>query len=82
MIDRAPDYAIFAGDYNVVLNPLQDTRNYLHVNNPHAMNELNSQISSLNLIDIWRDLNPDAKTYTLGCPKIAKSLNFLQLSCI
>ena len=64
MIDWAPHYAIFAGDYNVVLNPLQDTRNYLHVNNPHAMNELNSQISSLNLIDIWRDLNPDAKTYT------------------
>ena len=25
MIDWAPHYAIFAGDYNVVLNPLQDT---------------------------------------------------------
>ena len=37
IIDWAPDYSIFAGDFNVVLEPKMDTRNYLHVNNPQAM---------------------------------------------
>ena len=63
--DWAPDYSIFVGDYNVVVNPRKDTKNYLYVNNPNAMRELNNQISSYNLIDIWRDLHPDGQT-TLG----------------
>ena len=62
--DWAPDYSIFVGDYNVVINPKKDTKNYLHVNNPNAMRELNNQISTYNLIDIWRDLHPDDNTYT------------------
>ena len=59
-----PDYSIFAGDFNVVLDPKIDTKNYLHVNNPLAMQELKTQMQNFNLIDIWRELHPDEKKYT------------------
>ena len=64
ILDWAPDYSIFAGDFNLVLDPKLDTRNYLHVNNPRAMNELKFQIESFNLIDIWREMHPQTKTFT------------------
>ena len=64
IIDWKPDYSIFAGDFNVVLDPKIDTKNYLHVNNPQAMHELKRQMLNFNLVDIWRELHPDKKTYT------------------
>ena len=64
IIDWKPDYSIFAGDFNVVLDPKIDTKNYLHVNNPQAMQELKRQMQNFNLVDIWRELHPDKKTYT------------------
>ena len=64
IIDWAPDYSIFAGDFNVVLDPKLDTRNYLHVNNPQAMAELKSQMESFNLVDIWREMHPNDKIFT------------------
>ena len=33
IIDWSPDYSIFAGDFNLVLDPSKDTKNYL----PQAM---------------------------------------------
>ena len=62
--DWQPDYSIFAGDYNVVLDPKVDTKNYRHINNPLAMEALNEQIQQYNLVDIWRELNPDVKQFT------------------
>ena len=62
--DWNPDFSIFSGDFNVVLNPQKDTKNYLHVNNPHAMQALQNQIQQYNLIDIWRELHPDERKYT------------------
>ena len=58
IIDWRPDYSIFAGDYNVVLDPKIDTKNYLHINNPQAMQELKTQMQNYNLVDIWRELHP------------------------
>ena len=46
--DWQPDYSIFSGDYNVVLNPQIDTKNYQHVNNPQAMQALKDQIEQNN----------------------------------
>ena len=64
LIEWDPEFSIFVGDYNVVLDPQVDTKNYLHINNPNAMRELNQQIGSLNLVDIWRELHPGERTYT------------------
>ena len=60
----APEYSIFAGDYNVVLDQAKDTKNYLHINNPNASNALKDQISQLNLVDVWREMHPDDRTFT------------------
>ena len=38
--DWSPEFSIFAGDYNIALNPTLDTCNYLHDNNPNARREL------------------------------------------
>ena len=64
ILDWAPEYSIFAGDFNLVLDPNIDTKNYLHINNPNAMDELKSKMQTFNLIDIWRELHPSDRTYT------------------
>ena len=62
--DWKPDYSIFAGDYNLVLDPTIDAKNYQHVNNPQAAQALKNQIQNYNLKDIWRELHPDARIFT------------------
>ena len=62
--DWAPEFSIFAGDYNLVLDPRIDTKNYININNPQAMQELKSQMQTFNLVDIWRELHPNANIYT------------------
>ena len=62
--DWSPDFSIFAGDFNVVLDPSIDTKNYQQINNPNAMQALKDQIQQNNLIDIWRELHPHQRTYT------------------
>ena len=64
ILEWQPDYTICGGDFNLVLDPKIDTKNYLHINNPLARQELLKQIGMFNLVDIWRELNPDSKTYT------------------
>ena len=59
-----PDFSIFCGDFNVVLNPGIDTKNYMHINNPMAMEALKDQMQQNNLIDIWRELHPHDKIFT------------------
>ena len=48
-----PDFSIFSGDFNVVLDPALDTKNYQHDNNPLAREALKNQINQYNLIDVW-----------------------------
>ena len=59
-----PDFAIYAGDWNLVLNQNLDTKNYLHKNNLRARSELKNKMEYFSLIDVWRELNPSAKKYT------------------
>ena len=59
-----PDFSIFAGDFNIALDPVKDTKNYIHINNPQARQMLKSQMEQYNLIDIWREFNPDGKKFT------------------
>ena len=64
MKDWDPNFAIYVGDWNIVLNPDLDTFGYQHVNNPRARQELQTKINELELIDIFRNLNPTQKKYS------------------
>ena len=57
-------YCVLGGDWNLVLNSNIDTYNYVNVNNPKARDQVLEIISELNLVDIWRDHNPDFKKFT------------------
>ncbi|GFO02758.1 reverse transcriptase-like protein [Plakobranchus ocellatus] len=52
---------IIVGDWNLLLDPDMDGENYLHINNPRARAAMHKLIGNLNLIDVWRDENPEWK---------------------
>ena len=58
-----PDFSIFVGDFNVTLNPQKDNKNYLGDNNPQARNAIKDKMDEYNLIDIYRELNPDSSKF-------------------
>ena len=58
------EYYLFGGDWNLVLNPDIDTYNYVNVNNPKARDVVLDIIGELDLVDIWRDHNPELLNYT------------------
>ena len=57
-------HLILAGDWNLVLDPNLDYQNYKHINNPNAVEKVEEMIINLNITDIWRDLNVDARRFT------------------
>ena len=59
-----PDFAILAADWNIALDPTMDTLNYHNNNNPRARIELMDKMSELDLIDVYRELNPNVKNFT------------------
>ena len=65
MIEKwQPDYSIFLGDFNVTINHDLDNKNYINCNNPLARQSLRNKIEELELIDIWRELNPQEQRFT------------------
>ena len=58
------DYIVICGDLNLVMDPNLDCQNYKHLNNPKARNELLHIMSTYNLKDLYRELNPYTKRYT------------------
>lgn len=62
--DWQPDFSIFCGDFNLVLNQNFDTFNYKRENNIQARNTVLNAIQYYELVDIWRHNNPDKKKYT------------------
>ena len=59
-----PDFAVYGGDWNLVLNQNLDTKNYIHENNLQAKTELKNKMEYFSLIDVWRELNPTSKKFT------------------
>ena len=55
---------IMCGDWNLVLEPEKDCRNYLHENNPKSRKLVLNFIEEENSIDIWRIMNEESKSYT------------------
>ena len=64
VLDWDPEYVIYAGDWNIVLDPELDCRGYRHQNNPLARTELLNKINEFNLVDIFRHLNPTSRKFT------------------
>ena len=59
-----PEFSIFLGDFNVTLNPSLDNKNYVTDNNPQARIALKDKMEEYNLIDIFRELNPDTTKFS------------------
>ena len=55
---------IWAGDWNLVLNPYLDYHNYRHINNPKAQEKVIEVMNEKELVDIWREMNPEMLKYT------------------
>ena len=59
-----PSHAIFAGDWNIALDPNIDTCNYINYNNQGARAELLNKMNELELIDVFREFHPLEKKFT------------------
>ena len=70
--DWEPDHSIFVGDFNVTLEQDKDNKNYNHDNNPQARKALKEKMEELNLIDIFREMNPDSRKYSWRKPNELK----------
>ena len=55
---------LIGGDWNIPLIFDLDTENYKNENNPKARDRLHGMIIDLDLIGIWRSLNPDVRRFT------------------
>ena len=55
---------IWGGDWNLVLNPNLDYHNYRNINNKKAQEKVLEIMEDINLIDIWREINPELLRYT------------------
>ena len=58
------DYIIIGGDWNLVQDFNLDYFNYKHYNNEKAQKQVHEMMTELDLVDIWRVLNPELKRYT------------------
>ena len=61
------------GDWNVVQDYEIDTCNYKSNNNLKAYKKIHDMKESLDLVDIWRSLNPDKTRYTWRGPGLKQS---------
>ena len=58
------DNIIIGGDWNLVLNFSLDYSNYKHNNNVKAQEQVEILMNDLDLVDIWREINPELRKYT------------------
>ena len=60
----AHDFAIWAGDWNLVLDQQKDTKNYEGEHNKKARSCVIANIASNNLVYAWRASHPNMSEYT------------------
>ena len=74
---------IIGGDFNTVLNETSDKRNGRANSHKLCRKKINDMIDSFNLIDIWRDMHPNARQYTWHSshkPPIFSRLDYFLIS--
>ena len=83
IVEIGCENVIVGGDWNLVLDFNLDYYNYKHFNNVKGQEQVGSMMDSLDLIDIWRELNPEVRRYTWrrSNPRLQQSrLDFFLLS--
>lgn len=55
---------LIVGDWNMLLDPEVDGKNYKHINNPRARLQVLKMITELNLYDIYRCENGESRRFT------------------
>ena len=55
---------IWGGDWNLVINPNLDYHNYKNINNKKAQEKVIETMGEMNLVDVWREINPELLQYT------------------
>ena len=58
------DHCIICGDLNLILDPLKDSYNYRHLNNPRARNTVLEIMNTRGFFDVFRYENNDLVRYT------------------
>ena len=64
IVRQGNENIIIVGDWNLLLDPPIDSKNYKHVNNPSAREIVLKLMSDLNLYDIWREENREKHMFT------------------
>ncbi len=59
-----PGQCIIGGDFNCVLDPTQDRSTGTDTSHQQTRKTIKKYMCELNLIDIWRHLNPNRKEYS------------------
>ena len=57
-------FNIICGDWNLIQDPLLDMKHYFRINNPKSREKVLNMKEKENLIDPWRDANPNKHAYT------------------
>ena len=57
------DYLLVCGDFNVVLDPSKDSKNYIGINNPQSRNLLLRIINEKNLVDVYRHVHNNTRRF-------------------
>ncbi len=63
VIANLPGYYIMAGDMNCVSDPTKDQSTGIDKTHTKARKVIQEFMKDLNLLDVWRDLNPAAISY-------------------
>ena len=58
------EYIIWCGDFNMTLNPVLDSYNYLNLNNPRSRKTVMSIMVENDLVDSFRYFYPETKRFT------------------
>ena len=56
-------YLLICGDLIIALDPLKDTCNYAHINNPNSRKTVLNLMSDFSLTDVYRNLHPHRYTW-------------------
>ena len=61
LIKTSPNfyYLIICGDFNLVLDPKKDSKNYKNINNPKSRQSVMQLMENFELVDAYRSIHPD-----------------------
>ena len=62
--DIEVDHLIIGGDLNFIMDPETDALHYRKENNVNARKQFNRLANENNLVDVWRQINPNERKYT------------------